>query len=118
MSTEGIIAAMTFTGSTNRSAFETYVTQVLVPNLWPGATVVMDKFSSYKVTGIREAIEAIGARLIYLSPYSPDFSPIQNCWSKVKEFLRSPTAGGYAIACCQNLRRIRSSHHKCPRCSY
>ncbi len=49
----------------------------------------MDNFSSHNVTGIREAIEAVGARLIYLSPYSPDFSPIENCWSKVKQFLRS-----------------------------
>lgn len=48
----------------------------------------MDNFSSHKVTGIKEAIEAVGIRLVYLSPYSPDFSPIENCWSKVKEFLR------------------------------
>ncbi|MBP5978046.1 IS630 family transposase [Brasilonema sp. CT11] len=95
MSTEGIIAAMTFTGGTNASAFETYVTQVLVPNLWPGACVVMDNFSSHKVTGIKEAIEAVGARLVYLSPYSPDFSPIENCWSKVKEFLRTQAARTY-----------------------
>lgn len=68
------------------SAFETYATQVLVPNLWPGASVVMDNFSSHKVKGIKEAIEAVGASLVYLSPYSPDFSPIENCWSKVKSF--------------------------------
>ncbi|MEH2255254.1 transposase [Nostoc sp.] len=55
MSTEGIVAAMTFTGGTNKSAFETYVTQVLVPNLWPGASVVMDNFSSHKVKSIKEA---------------------------------------------------------------
>ncbi|MHC5859035.1 transposase [Nostoc sp.] len=84
MSLEGIIASMTFTGATNASAFETYVTQVLVPNLWPGATIVMDNFSSHKVTGIREAV---GAKLIYLSPYSPDFSPIENCWSKGKRIF-------------------------------
>ena len=95
MSTQGIIAAMTFTGGTNASAFQTYVTQVLVPNLWPGATVVMDNFSSHKVTGIRDAIEGVGAKLVYLSPYSPDFSPIENCWSKVKEFLRSLAARTY-----------------------
>ncbi|MEH1868991.1 MAG: transposase [Nostoc sp.] len=68
MSTQGIIAAMTFTGGTNASAFQTYVTQVLVPSLWPGATVVMDNFSSHKVAGIREAIEGVGAKLVYLSP--------------------------------------------------
>jgi hypothetical protein len=58
----------------NRLAFETYITQVLVPNLWAGACVVMDHLPAHKVTGIREAIEAVGARVIYLSPYSPDFS--------------------------------------------
>ncbi|MFN6501052.1 MAG: transposase, partial [Nostoc sp. DedQUE01] len=51
--------------------------------------------SSHKVTGIRQAIESVGARLVYLSPYSPDFSPIENCWSKVKECLRSLAARTY-----------------------
>ncbi|WP_404824243.1 transposase [Nostoc flagelliforme] len=88
ISLEGIIAAMTFTGSTNASAFVTYVTQVLVPNLWPGATVVMDNFSSH-ITGIKEALLlplVQGWCICFLPP--PDFSPIENCWSKVKEFLR------------------------------
>ncbi len=95
ISLEGIIATLTFQGGNNASAFQTYVTQVLVPSLWPGACVVMDNFSSHKVLGIREAIEAVGARLVYLSPYSPDFSPIENCWSKVKQFLRSLAARTY-----------------------
>lgn len=95
MSLEGIIASMTFQGSTDTNAFSTYVTQVLVPQLWAGACVVMDNFSSHKVAGIKEAIEGVGAKLIYLSPYSPDFSPIENCWSKVKEFLRSQAARTY-----------------------
>ena len=60
-----------------------------------GACVVMDNFSSHKVAGIQEAIEAAGAHLVYLSPYSPDFSPIENCWSKMKEFLRSIAARTY-----------------------
>jgi transposase len=54
----------------------------------------MDNFSSHKVAGIKEAIEAVGARLVYLLPYSPDFSPIENC-SKVKQFLRSRRARTY-----------------------
>lgn len=95
MSLKGIIAAMTFQGGTDTKAFQTYVSEVLVPNLWPGATVVMDNFSSHKVKGIQSAIEAVGAKLVYLSPYSPDFSPIENCWSKVKEFLRSLAARTY-----------------------
>lgn len=59
----------------NGLAFKTYITQLLVPNLWAGACVVMDNLTAHKVTGIREAIEAVGARVIYLSPYSPNFSP-------------------------------------------
>ena len=74
MSMSGIIAAMTFQGGTDTNAFYTYVTLVLVPKLWSGACVVMDNFSSHKVTGIKQAIESVGARLVYLSPYSPDFS--------------------------------------------
>lgn len=95
MSMSGIIAAMTFQGGTEAAAFYTYVTQVLVPKLWSGACVVMDNFSSHKVTGIKQAIESVGARLVYLSPYSPDFSPIENCWSKVKECLRTLAARTY-----------------------
>lgn len=69
VSLQGFVAALTFQGGTNSLAFQTYVTEVLVPNLWQGACVVMDNFSSHKVAGIREAIEAVGARLVYLPPY-------------------------------------------------
>lgn len=105
MSLEGIIASMTFQGSTDTNAFYTYVTQVLVPQLWTGACVVMDNFSSHKVAGIKEAIEAVGAKLVYLSPYSADFSPIENCWSKVKQFLRrrSPPQASQAVRTYQEL---------------
>lgn len=95
VSLQGFIACLTFQGGTDSLAFQTYVTDVLVPNLWEGACVVMDNFSSHKVAGIREAIEAVGARLVYLPPYSPDFNPIENCWSKVKEYLRSLAARTY-----------------------
>lgn len=91
----GMVGAMTFPGGTDRFAFQTYVEQVLVPSLWEGACVVMDNLSSHKVAGIREAIEGAGAKLIYLSPYSPDFSPIEHCWSKIKEFLRATAARTY-----------------------
>jgi transposase len=92
----GIVGAMSFKGGNDKNAFETYVKKVLVPNLWEGACVVMDNFSSQKVSGIKEAIESVGAHLIYLSPYSPDFSPIENFWSKVKEFLRSQKTRTYS----------------------
>lgn len=93
--TEGLIAPMTWQGGTDTLAFRTYVEEALVPNLWEGACVVMDNFSSHLVEGIREAIEAVGANLVYLPPYSPDFSPIENCWSKLKESLRSQAARTY-----------------------
>jgi transposase len=96
MALRGLIGQMTLPGATDGLAFKTYVTQVLVPNLWVGACVVMDNLPAHKVTGIREAIEAVGATVVYLSPYSPDFSPIENCWSKVKEFLRARAARTYA----------------------
>ena len=96
MALRGLVGEITFPGATDALAFKTYVTQVLVPNLWTGACVVMDNLPAHKVNGIREAIEAVGATVIYLSPYSPDFSPIENCWSKIKEFLRARAARTYA----------------------
>ena len=93
--TQGFIAPMTWQGGTDGLTFRTYVEEVLVPTLWEGACVVMDNFKSHQVEGIRDAIEAVGATLIYLPPYSPDFSPIENCWSKIKESLRSQAARTY-----------------------
>jgi transposase len=87
-----MIAAFTFPGGNDRWAFLTYVNRVLVPNLWEGAVVVMDNFSSHLVAGVREAIESVGARLIYLPTYSPDLSPIEMMWSKIKQRLRSIAA--------------------------
>lgn len=95
VSLQGFMASLTFQGGTDTQAFQTYVTEVLVPNLWAGACVVMDNFSSHKVAGIKPAIEAVGARLVYLPPYSPEFNPIENCWSKVKEYLRSKATPTY-----------------------
>jgi transposase len=89
---KGFMAPVTFEGGTDAEAFKAYIRQVLVPQLWPGACVVMDNFTSHKVAGVQEAIEAAGARLVYLSPYSPEFNPIENCWSKIKTFLRSKGA--------------------------
>ena len=86
---KGLVAAMTINGGTNGEVFRVFVEQVLVPNLWSGAVVIMDNLTAHKVKGIRESIEAAGAKVVYLSPYSPDFNPIENCWSKVKEYLRS-----------------------------
>jgi transposase len=72
----------------NGNAFLAYVEQVLVPTLKPGDIVVLDNLSAHKVPGIREAIEAAGAKLFYLPPYSPDFNPIEQLFAKLKALLR------------------------------
>ncbi len=92
MSVEGLVAAMTVEAPTDREVFLAYLEQVLCPRLQPGNVVVMDNLSSHKVAGVRELIEAAGAELLYLPPYSPDFNPIEQCWSKLKQALRSAKA--------------------------
>ena len=84
----GIIAPLVLDGPINRDAFETYVEKVLVPELRPGDIVVMDNLSSHKGPRVREMIEAAGATLLYLPPYSPDFNPIENAFAKLKALLR------------------------------
>ena len=69
--------------------FLAWVQRGLVAQLRRGDWVVMDNLATHKVAGVREAIEGAGARLVYLPPYSPDFNPIENLWSKVKQLLRS-----------------------------
>ena len=76
LSCTGLDAMMTVDGATDTAVFRAYVEQVLVPTLAADDIVVMDNLSVHKVSGIRETIEAAGARLIYLPPYSPDYSPM------------------------------------------
>lgn len=92
LSLKGLLGAMTVKGGTNGDVFRAFVEQILVPCLWTGAVVVMDNLSAHKVKGIQETIEAAGAKIVYLSPYSPDFNPIENLWSFLKEYLRSVAA--------------------------
>jgi transposase len=84
----GMVAPLVLDGPINGSAFQAYVEQVLVPELQPGDTVIMDNLGSHKGPGVRAAIEAAGARLLYLPPYSPDFNPIENAFAKLKALLR------------------------------
>jgi transposase len=88
-----ILAVMTIDKSMNSDVFEVYISKLLVPQLWPGAVVVMDNLPAHKVDVITPLIEAVGARVLYMSPYSPEFNPIENWWSQLKAFLRqfSPT---------------------------
>lgn len=84
----GIAAPFVLDGPIDRDAFETYVDKVLVPELAEGDVVVMDNLSSHKGPRVRELIEAAGAGLLYLPPYSPDFNPIEMAFSKLKALLR------------------------------
>jgi len=81
-------APMVLDGPINGLAFQAYVDQVLVPELRPGDVIVMDNLGSHKGAGVRQAIEAAGATLLYLPPYSPDFNPIENAFAKLKTLLR------------------------------
>jgi len=85
----GPCAPWLFDGPMNGEMFLAWVTQGLAPTLQQGDLVILDNLATHKVRGIVEAIEAVGARLLYLPPYSPDFNPIENMWSKIKQILRS-----------------------------
>jgi len=84
----GMMAPFVLDGPMNRSAFLAYVTQVLAPELKPGDVVILDNLPAHKGSRGREAIEAAGASLLYLPPYSPDFNPIENAFAKLKALLR------------------------------
>lgn len=89
---DGIRAAMSFEGAMNGRVYRVFVEQVLAPTLKAGDVVVMDNLSAHKVKGIKEIIEQRGAKALYLPPYSPEFNPIEQCWSKVKTSLRKAKA--------------------------
>jgi transposase len=88
LSLSGLDALMTVDGATDGEVFRAFVEQVLCPTLCPGDIVVMDNLSAHKVAGIQDALAGCGAQVVYLPPYSPDLSPIELCWSKLKTILR------------------------------
>ena len=85
---EGIGAAMSVEGATDGAAFETYVKHFLAPTLRRGQIVVMDNLQVHKIKRVRDLVEGAGAEVLFLPPYSPDFSPIEEAFSKVKGILR------------------------------
>jgi transposase len=91
----GLIAPLYLHGSMTGDVFEAYVEQFLVPELRPGDIAVLDNLSVHKRTSVRELIESVGAQLLFLPPYSPDYSPIEPAWSKVKAHLRRAAARTY-----------------------
>lgn len=86
---DGLTAPGVFDGAINGELFVAYVEQILVPTLKPGDMVIMDNLRSHKVAGVREAIEAAGARLMFIPPYSPDLNPIEMAFAKLKALLRA-----------------------------
>ena len=94
---EGVMrdATVVMNGPMDGPTFLDYVEHCLAPSLRPGDVVVMDNLASHKVKGVREAIEAVGADVWYLPPYSPDLNPIEKLWSKVKAWLRDVSASTF-----------------------
>lgn len=93
ISLKKVLAVMTLNGSMNGKAFQVFVEKCLLPQLWEGAVVIMDNVPAHKVKEIEPLIQSVGASVLYQSPYSPDFNPIEHWWSQLKAFLRqfSPT---------------------------
>jgi transposase len=92
MTVEGMGPCLTVRGSTTAAVFETYVERVLCPRLKSGQVVVMDNLSAHKGERIRALIEGRGCELLYLPPYSPDFNPVEEAFSKIKGLIRKAEA--------------------------
>lgn len=95
LSLKGMIASYNISGGVKAITFEAFICTKLVPLLWPGAYVIMDNAQAHKSARIEEEINSKGAHLVFLPPYSPDLSPIENYWSKLKTILRSIGARTY-----------------------
>lgn len=92
---DGLVAPCVLDGPIDGDSFRAWVEQFLAPTLRPGDIVIMDNLSSHKVDGVRQAIDAVGAQLIYLPPYSPDLNPIEMLFAKLKAFLRKTAARSF-----------------------
>jgi transposase len=89
---QGMVAALSVEGAVDTDVFDVFVRQVLVPALTPGDVVLLDNLNVHHASCIEEAVSAAQGQVIFLPSYSPDFSPIEPCWSKVKAFLRRAAA--------------------------
>jgi transposase len=88
----GLVATMTLEGAVDTLAFNAYINEVLAANLNKGDVVILDNLNVHKASQIEEVATTRGARVIWLAPYSPDYSPIEQCWSKIKQLLRAAKA--------------------------
>ncbi len=92
MGLRGLVAALTVEGAVDTECFNAYAEQVLGPRLRRGDVVVLDNLTAHRASRIEEVAEARGAQVLWLPPYSPDYSPIEQCWSKIKAYLRGAKA--------------------------
>ncbi len=92
LTSQGVEAVMELDGAVNTASFVAYIEQVLGPTLVPGDVVVLDNLRVHKAPGVAEAVAACGARLLFLPPYSPDFTPVELAFSKLKTQLRTAQA--------------------------
>jgi transposase len=92
MGLRGLVATLAVEGTVDTLCFDAYAEQVLAPRLRPGDVVVLDNLTAHRASRIEEVAESRGARVLWLAPYSPDFSPIEQCWSKIKAYLRGAKA--------------------------
>lgn len=86
---KGLVAQVNLLGAADSLTFEAFIVRYVIPNLWKGAVVIMDNSSIHQEKHLKPLMEEVGAFLEFLPPYSPDFSPIEHCWSKLKSILRS-----------------------------
>jgi transposase len=88
ISLKKVLAVMTLNGSMDSDVYKVFIEHFLLPQLWIGAVVVMDNLPAHQVAEIKPLIEGVGASVLYLSPYSPEFNPIEHWWSQLKAFLK------------------------------
>lgn len=107
---DGLVAPMLIVGSLTGPAFIDYVERCVVPSLRPGDIVVLDNLGAHRMADVARSIEAVGANVLFLPPYSPDLNPIELAWSKIKTIVRGlkPRAMDHLVdACATALERIR-----------
>jgi len=92
MGLRGLVATLAVEGAVDTLCFDAYAEQVLAPRLRPGDVVVLDNLTAHRASRIEEVARSRGAQVLWLAPYSPDFSPIEQCWSKIKAYLRGAKA--------------------------
>ena len=92
MGLRGLVAALTVEGAVDTEVFNAYAERVLGPRLRPGDVVVLDNLTAHRASRIEEVAESRGAQVLWLAPYSPDFSPIELMWSKIKARMRAAKA--------------------------